>query len=70
MIEPQQNKVVQLDVNVVVDTKAPIEALGGSKSLYYTMLKRMDQMSLESCVVGLVEAVENNDYDRIKQCVH
>ena len=70
MSDLQQNNVIVLDVNVSVDTEAPIVNLGGSKSLYYTMLKRMDEMSLVPNVCGLAQAVDNTDYDKMKQIFH
>lgn len=48
----------------------PIGILGGNRSLYFSMLSRLEPMSLNHNIVGIAEAVDSNDYDKMKSKVH
>lgn len=63
-------RVVDLSVQFPIDTKKAIEALGGEKTIFYSMLGKFETMSLLSTMEELRDAVNELDYSKIKNKAH
>ena len=65
-----QIKVQDLKINSPLDIETPIRQLGGNVSLYYTMLGRLETMSLHSNMKAIAIAVESQDWNQMKTKAH
>lgn len=63
-------RISNLDVSQPVDLVTPIENLGGETTLYITMLKRFEGMSLTNCLKMITDAMNKQDWDAMKQGAH
>ena len=63
-------RVINLDIKQPIDFVTPIENLGGQRSLFITMLKRLEVMSLTSCLNQVAEGLNARDWLKMKQGAH
>lgn len=63
-------RLVDLDVSEPMDFVTPVENLGGQKSLFITMLKRLEVMSLTMCMNQVAEGLNEKDWNKMKQGAH
>lgn len=55
-------RVLELKTTHPVDEETPIKLLDGNITLYYSMLGRLERMSLEPNMKALASAVEAKDF--------
>ena len=63
-------RVINLDITEPIDFVTPVENLGGQKSLFITMLKRLEVMSLTTCISQVAEGLNNKDWTKMKSGSH
>lgn len=63
-------RVINLDIKNPIDFITPVENLGGQRSLFITMLKRLEVMSLTTCISQVAEGLNNKDWTKMKQGSH
>jgi HPt (histidine-containing phosphotransfer) domain-containing protein len=59
-----------LDISTPLDIKAGIETFGGSEKLYYMMLEKFEEMTVEKYVRMVNKAVEEQDWVNVKEGAH
>lgn len=63
-------RISNLDITDPVDLVTPIENLGGETSLYVTMLKRFESMSLTNCLNMVTTSLNKQEWENMKQGAH
>jgi HPt (histidine-containing phosphotransfer) domain-containing protein len=53
-----------------LDQAGPIRQLGGNTPLYFMMLGRLEHMSINTNMRLIAEAIEQKDWDTVKQKAH
>ena len=66
----QAIRVLDLKTKYPVDEETPIKLLDGNVKLYYSMLGRLERMSLQPNMLALASAVEKGDHMAVKNKVH
>lgn len=72
MEEKKKEPVVcfNLDITTPLDIKAGVETFGGEEKLYYMMLKKFEDMTVEKYVTQVNKAVEEEDWENVKEGAH
>lgn len=63
-------RLIDLDVTEPIDFETPVKNLGGQHSLFVTMLKRLEVMSLNSCIEQVAVGLNSKDWQKMKQGSH
>ena len=63
-------RIINLDVTEPIDFVAPVENLGGQKSLFLSMLNRLEVMSLGSCMQQVANGLNAKDWGKMKLGAH
>jgi hypothetical protein len=63
-------RLIDLDVKEPIDFETPVKNLGGQRSLFITMLKRLEVMSLNSCIEQVAIGMNDRDWEKMKQGSH
>ena len=63
-------RIINLDVTEPIDFVTPVENLGGQRSLFITMLKRLEVMSLVSTMAQVADGLNTKDWAKMKQGAH
>jgi len=63
-------RIIDLDITKPIDFATPVENLGGCQSLFISMLKRMETMSLNRYVNQVAESLNNKDWNNMKHGAH
>lgn len=61
-----QIKVVDFNITTPIDFDTAIKQLGGNQNLFYTMLGRLEQMSIEQQMAGIAKAIEDKNFLEMK----
>jgi len=57
-------RLIDLDVKEPIDFETPVKNLGGQRSLFITMLKRLEVMSLNSCIEQVAIGMNDRDWEK------
>ena len=60
------NRVVDLSVEKPIDVAKAIVLLGNQTKIFYQMLGKLEQLSLNPSLEALAQAVEERDYPKMK----
>ena len=63
-------RLIDLDIREPIDFVTPVKNLGGQRSLFITMLKRLEVMSLTTCISQVAEGLNDKDWAKMKQGSH
>lgn len=64
------NKVHDFSLDLPIDVKKAIEALGGEQKIFYSMLAKIESMSLNPSMVQMAAALDEKDYEQVKNKAH
>ena len=57
------NKVHDFSVEKPIDIKKAVEALGGEEKIFYSMLGKLEKMSLNPTMINLADAINERDFE-------
>ena len=57
------NKVHDFSLDQPVDVKKAIEALGGEQKIFYSMLGKIEDMSLNPTMIAMATAMDEKDFE-------
>ena len=63
-------RLIDLNTTEPIDFETPVKNLGGQRSLFITMLKRLEVMSLNSCIDQVAAGLNAKDWEKMKQGAH
>ena len=64
------NRVVDLSVEKPIDVAKAIVLLGNQTKIFYQMLGKLEQLSLNPSLESLAQVVEERDYPKMKSKAH
>ena len=56
--------------DVAIDVNKAIELLGGHRKIFYQMLGRLEELSLEPALLSIAETVDDRDFAKMKSKAH
>lgn len=59
-------KVTNFNIDGPIDMVTPVQNMGGQRSLFITMLKRLEVCSLSICITQITDGMNNKDWAKLK----
>lgn len=64
------NRAIDLSIDKPIDVEKAIMLLGNQSKIFYSMLSKLEMLSLNPSLVALAQAIKDRDYAKIKSKVH
>ena len=71
--QPRINRLIKvnnLDITEPIDCKNAVESLGGNRKLFYSMLTRLEVMSVRCSMSQITDSMQRQDWAKMKMAAH